>query len=230
MSVRSEQSDFSYAVETRARQTRGESSDIIYRAIARTLFQRGIRGNLLLDVGCGAGRLWPFLCDRFATYIGVDVIPYEQFPKGASFRVADLDAEGVPLPDRSADVVVAAETIEHLENPRAFMRELVRVTKANGWIVVTTPNQRALLSMMTLFVKGRFNAFQDVQYPAHITALLPIDLQRIAEESGVTEIAIEFTEEGRIPLTAWHYPGHLARLFPQALSDNLLLLGKRPVR
>ena len=110
------------------------------------------------------------------------------------------------------------------------MRELVRVTKANGWIVVTTPNQRALLSMMTLFVKGRFNAFQDVQYPAHITALLPIDLQRIAEESGVTEIAIEFTEEGRIPLTAWHYPGHLARLFPQALSDNLLLLGKRPVR
>jgi len=216
-------------VEVRARQTRGESSDAIYRAIARTLYQRGIWGNMLLDVGCGAGRLWPFVCDRFATYIGVDVIPYEQFPKGAIFRVADLDAEGVPLPDRSADVVVAAETIEHLENPRAFMRELVRVTKADGWIVVTTPNQLALLSMMTLFVKGRFNAFQDVQYPAHITALLPIDLQRIAEESAVTGIAIEYTEEGRIPLTGRHYPARLARLLPQALSDNVLLLGKRNV-
>jgi 2-polyprenyl-3-methyl-5-hydroxy-6-metoxy-1,4-benzoquinol methylase len=182
---------------------------------------------MLLDVGCGAGRLWPYLCDRFATYIGVDVIPYEQFPKSASFRVANLDAECIPLPDRSADVVVAAETVEHLENPRAFMRELVRVTKADGWIVVTTPNQLALLSMMTLFVKGRFNAFQDVQYPAHITALLPIDLQRIAEESGVTGTAIEYTEEGRIPLTAWHYPGPLARLLPQALSDNVLLVGRK---
>ena len=216
-------------VEVRARQTRGESSDTIYRAIARTLSQRGIWGNVLLDVGCGEGRLWPYLCDRFATYIGVDVIPYEQFPKSACFRVADLDAEGVPLPDRSADVVIAAETVEHLENPRAFMRELVRVTTIDGWIVVTTPNQLALLSMITLCVKGRFNAFQDVQYPAHITALLPIDLQRIAKEGGVTGMAIAYTEEGRIPLTAWHYPGRLARLLPQALSDNVLLLGKRPV-
>jgi 2-polyprenyl-3-methyl-5-hydroxy-6-metoxy-1,4-benzoquinol methylase len=216
-------------VEVRARQTRGESSDAIYRAIARTLSQRGIWGNVLLDVGCGAGRLWPYLCDRFATYLGVDVIPYEQFPKSASFRVANLDAEGIPLADRSADVVVAAETVEHLENPRAFMRELVRVTKAGGWIVVTTPNQLALLSMMTLLVKGRFNAFQDVQYPAHITALLPIDLQRIAEESGVTGTVIEYTEEGRIPLTGRHYPARLARLLPQALSDNVLLLGKRDV-
>src|SRR5437667_261829 len=59
-------------VEARARQTRGESADAIYRAIALALARRGIWGNMLLDVGCGAGRLWPFVCDRFATYIGVD--------------------------------------------------------------------------------------------------------------------------------------------------------------
>jgi 2-polyprenyl-3-methyl-5-hydroxy-6-metoxy-1,4-benzoquinol methylase len=215
-------------VEVRARQTRGESNDAIYGAITRALSKRGVRGHALVDVGCGAGRLWPFLRDRFARYVGIDVIPYEQFPKGAIFRAANLDAEGVPLPDQSADVVVAAETIEHLENPRAFMRELVRVTKADGWIVVTTPNQLSLLSLITLFVKARFSAFQDVHYPAHITALLPVDLRRIAEESGVTGIAIEYTEQGRVPLTGRHYPACLARLLPQALSDNVLLLGKRP--
>ena len=214
-------------VEARARQTKGQSCDAIYRSIARALSRRGIWGNVLLDVGCGAGCLWPFVCDRFARYVGVDLVRYEQFPEDATFLSADLDGSAIPLPDRSADVVVAAETIEHLENPRAFMRELVRVTKPEGWIVVTTPNQLSLLSMMTLFVKARFSAFQDVHYPAHITALLPIDLRRIAGESGATALAIEYTEQGRIPLTGRHYPARLARLCPQALSDNVLLLGKR---
>jgi len=79
---------------------------------------------------------------------------------------------GIPLTDSSADVVSAIEVIEHLENPRAFMWKLVRLTKPEGWVIVTTPNQ---LSLLTLFVKHRFLAFQDVDYPAHLTALLEID-------------------------------------------------------
>jgi 2-polyprenyl-3-methyl-5-hydroxy-6-metoxy-1,4-benzoquinol methylase len=214
-------------VEARARQTRGESSDAIYRAIVQALSRRDIWGNVLLDVGCGAGRLWPFVCDRFARYVGVDVVRYDQFPREATFLQADLDGGLVPLPDRSADVVVAAETIEHLENPRAFVRELARVTKADGWIIVTTPNQLSLLSLITVLVKARFGAFQDVHYPAHLTALLPIDLQRMGEENGLTAIAIEYTADGRIPLTGRHYLPHLSHLLPRALSDNVLLLGKR---
>ena len=53
------------------------------------------------------------------------------------------------------------ETIEHLENPRAFVRKLVRLAKPGGWVVVTTPNQRSLLSLLTLMTKGKFSHFQD---------------------------------------------------------------------
>jgi 2-polyprenyl-3-methyl-5-hydroxy-6-metoxy-1,4-benzoquinol methylase len=131
------------------------------------------------------------------------------------------------LPDAAADVVVSVETIEHLENPRAFIRELVRLVKPGGWILITTPNQLSLLSLLTLLFKKRFSAFQDIHYPAHLTALLEIDLLRIGSECGLGELNIAYSHQGRLVLTPWHYPAFLARLFPQALSDNLMLIGRK---
>ena len=75
--------------------------------------------------------------------------------------------------------------------------------------------------------KGQFNAFQDVHYPAHLTALVEMDLRRIASESGLSDVAIIYSHEGRLALTPWHYPMFLARMFPRLLSDNLLLIGKK---
>ena len=97
------------------------------------------------------------------------------------------------LADQFADVVAAVEVVEHLENPRAFCRELARIVKPGGWVVVTTPNQLSLLSLLTLVVKQRFSAFQDVSYPAHITALLETDLRRIARNavSGMSKFGIQ---------------------------------------
>lgn len=182
---------------------------------------------MLVDVGCGAGQLWSFLRTRFDRYIGVDLIRYEGFPAGGEFHSTDLTSCHLPLPDLGADVVTSVETIEHLENPRAFARELVRVAKPGGWVVITTPNQLSLLSLLTLLVKKNFNAFQDVHYPAHLTALLEVDLRRIASECGLTDVSIIYSHEGRLMLTPWHYPQALARVFPRALSDNLLLIGRR---
>jgi hypothetical protein len=122
---------------------------------------------------------------------------------------------------------MAIEVIEHLENPRDLMRKLVRIAKPDGWVIVTTPNQLSMLSLLTLLVKQQFQAFQDVSYPAHLTALLEVDLKRIATECGLTAIAIDYSLSGRIPLTATHYPQMIARCFPRYLSDNVLLAGRK---
>jgi 2-polyprenyl-3-methyl-5-hydroxy-6-metoxy-1,4-benzoquinol methylase len=214
-------------VERRARKSEGASDAAIYRMVARALERRQRVGGTLLDVGCGAGRLWPYLQGRFEHYVGVDAVRYEDFPTDASFHPADLDAGVASLPEACADVVASLETIEHLENPRAFMRELVRLVKPGGYVIVTTPNQLSLLSLCTLLCKQRFNAFQDVHYPAHLTALLEVDLRRIACECGLSEVSVEYSLEGRLVFTPWHYPGFLARLFPRALSDNLLVSGRK---
>lgn len=214
-------------VETRARQSAGVSGAAIYQAVADVLARVHPVGGTLVDVGCGVGNLWPFVRDRFEKYIGSDVVRYDGFPTDAEFARVDLDSGQVPLPDGAGDVVVAVETIEHLENPRAFARELTRLCRPGGWVVVTTPNQLSLLSKLTLVVRNEFNAFRAGSYPAHLTALLEVDLRRIATECGWTEIAIRYSTQGRVPGTARHWPRSFSRWFPQTLSDNILLLGRR---
>lgn len=217
-------------VETRARQSKGISADPIYRAVTTALADRHPAGGTLIDVGCGAGNLWGHVRERFARYVGADVVRYDGFPADAEFHHIDLDTGRVALPDGAGDVVAAVETIEHLENPRSFARELTRLCRPGGWVVVTTPNQLSLLSKLTLVLKNEFNAFRAGSYPAHLTALLEVDLRRIAAECGLTDVAVRYTGSGRIPGTAAHYPGWLSRTFPRNLSDNVLLIARNPVQ
>jgi 2-polyprenyl-3-methyl-5-hydroxy-6-metoxy-1,4-benzoquinol methylase len=215
-------------LERRARQSLGSSSDAIYRMVVRALRSRGIAGGHVVDVGCGGGALWTLLREEFSTYCGVDAVRYEGLPPAHEFHQADLDQAEWPIAPGQADLVVAVETIEHLENPWAFVRGLVRIAKPGGWVVVTTPNQLSCLSLATLVARRRFSAFQDVHYPAHRTALLEADLLRIAVASGLRHGTLLYSESGRLPLTSSHYPRTIARLFPRALSDNLMVIGRKP--
>ncbi len=209
-------------VVERAVASRGQSCPAIYRMVAAAIGRRPRRGGTLVDVGCGRGDLRNHVAHLIDKYAGADAVRYEDFPTDAQFFTIDLDAGRVPLPDASAEIVVAVETIEHLENPRALFRELRRLAKKGGLIIITTPNQLSLLSKLTLLVKNQFNAFLDAPglYPAHITALLEGDLRRMANECGLVNTTIHYSNEGRIPGTSWHWPkGLRGRRF----SDNLML-------
>lgn len=214
------------SVEDRARLSAGTSADPIYRAVADAL--RGKAGGTLLDVGCGGGALWGYVRGQFARYAGADVVRYDGFPVDGEFHPIDLDGGGVPVADGVADAVVAVEVVEHLENPRRFARELTRLAKPGGWVVVTTPNQLSVLSKLTLIVFNEFSAFRAGSYPAHLTALLEVDLRRIAGECGWTDVSVTFTRSGRMPGVAWHWPRWLSRLAPRAFSDNVLLVARTP--
>jgi 2-polyprenyl-3-methyl-5-hydroxy-6-metoxy-1,4-benzoquinol methylase len=194
--------------------------------VEAALVARNARGSLI-DVGCGGGGLWRLVGSRFSSYCGLDALRYDGFPPDVPFVRVNLDDPEWPVPQACAEVVAAVETIEHVENPWAFVRALVRMARPGGFVLVTTPNQLSLLSLVTLAAKRRFSAFQDVHYPAHRTALLESDLRRIFAASGLESVAVEYSLHGRLPLTSWHYPNALGRLLPSALSDNLLIIGRQ---
>jgi SAM-dependent methyltransferase len=214
-------------VEDRARASLGSSADAIYRMVAGVVRTRHPRGGIVLDVGCGRGHLLPHLRGMFEEYVGADVVRYDDFPCHATFLHVNLDTGHVPATDGFADVVTAVETVEHLENPRAFCRELTRLARRGGWVVVTAPNQTSVLAKLGLVLLNEFPAFRGRNYPASITALLEIDLRRIAAECGWADVAVGYSGRGRVPGTSRHWPRWLSAAFPRAFSDNLWITGRR---
>ncbi|MFO0951442.1 MAG: methyltransferase domain-containing protein [Isosphaeraceae bacterium] len=214
--------------EERARFSLGSSTDAVYRMVARALADIGHVGGDLLDVGCGSGQLWESLRDRFDRYTGADIVAYDGFPPEGRFIAIDMDTGTIPTPDGSFDVVAAVETIEHVDGPRRFVRELARQVKPGGWLVVTTPNQLSIHSLMSLLLRGYFGAFAEAPglYPAHITALVETDLLRIVREAGLVDARIRYSNRGRVTLTPWHWPPPFRG---RRFSDNILVAARRPL-
>jgi SAM-dependent methyltransferase len=105
---------------------------------------RFVRGTRVLDVACGSGFGMSMLSDAGAAPIGVD---YAGEPLGeikrkrGGARLVRADATRLPLDAASVDHVVSFETIEHVPDAVALVRELRRVLKPGGKLVLSTPNR-----------------------------------------------------------------------------------------
>ena len=103
----------------------------------------------VLDVACGTGYGVGYMVDGGAGRVtGADVsmkaVNYGRSWFGDSGRANFVCADGIRLPfaDRSFDVVVSFETLEHIRAYRKFMAECKRVLKDGGMLICSTPNRR----------------------------------------------------------------------------------------
>jgi SAM-dependent methyltransferase len=138
------------------------STQRIYDKVASIIADCQDRNSFrtLLDIGAGPGHLIGLLEKKFGfTSTAVDYTDTLMKRPGQKVDIVDLNKEGLPYPDDSFDVVTLTEVIEHLEHDRAVLREIHRVTKPGGLVVVTTPNILNLNSRLRFLWFGFWNLF-----------------------------------------------------------------------
>jgi ubiquinone/menaquinone biosynthesis C-methylase UbiE len=99
-------------------------------------------GMLVADVGTGTGFLAEAALDAGARVIGIDISDgmlaqvTARFG-GRAFEARHGDTAALPLGDAEADAVLANMVLHHAEDPPSAIREMARILKPGGRLVIT---------------------------------------------------------------------------------------------
>ncbi len=97
----------------------------------------------LLDVGTGEGELVPTYVEAFGKIpmVAVDLPDHELASNWADRDSENIfaDAEKLPFPDSTFDLVTCIEVLEHVPRPEVVMAEMARV--ASGRVLLSVPNE-----------------------------------------------------------------------------------------
>ncbi len=120
------------------------------RNIITSLIERFIgvpHGQTIFDAGCGSGFFVRYLQKMGYQAAGADgfgpAVDYGRQQQGIQ-GISIMDQEKIDAPDASYDCVLALDVLEHLEDETKMIREMKRVLKPGGIMIVTVPAYRFL--------------------------------------------------------------------------------------
>jgi 2-polyprenyl-3-methyl-5-hydroxy-6-metoxy-1,4-benzoquinol methylase len=130
---------------------------VIEKAVIRKIQALGVSHDAkILDSPCGKAALSEAVSKLGFRVFGTDIDPAAQQFLAERFRKADLNVS-LPWDDETFDVACSIEGIEHLENPYQYLRELHRVIRPGGHLILTTPNIISLRSRVRFFGSSFFH-------------------------------------------------------------------------
>lgn len=145
-------------------------------------------GDRVLEVATGPGHVAFGFVDHCEEVIGLDLtkapleIAQEKKRNRETENIGFIigDAENIPSPDNSFDVVVCRLTLHHLEDPDHVVQEMARVCRPNGTVavgdlVVSEHSDRAEYQ----------NEFERLRDPSHVRALPISELIQVLTEQGI---------------------------------------------
>lgn len=107
------------------------------------LKNENLKGKTFLDVGCGLGQFSQWAHKRgakvTATDLGENLLTLTRQRVPVKTVIGDL--KKLPFKDNTFDYVLCTEVVEHTENPTRAVKEILRVAKPKGRVLITTPNR-----------------------------------------------------------------------------------------
>jgi ubiquinone/menaquinone biosynthesis C-methylase UbiE len=140
--VRNWRAFYEYEADTYAITPEDEPAFLHRRTLVRRLLPREAPARVL-DVGCGDGSLAEDLRRRTGAALTMADLSWRRVERATGRNPGSAAAQasiyGLPWRDRSFDLVVCTDLLEHLDDPAAAMAELVRVSARH--VLVSVPNR-----------------------------------------------------------------------------------------
>ncbi len=115
-----------------------------------------VKGRVL-ENGCGVGMYVEKLAAHGGTVIGLEYDRERATEAHArSAHIVNAAGEFVPLPSETFDLILSHEVIEHVQDDRAAIREMVRVLKPNGRIALFCPTRGYPVETHGVYWKGKY--------------------------------------------------------------------------
>ena len=178
-----------------------------------------VKDKRILEIACGRGGFSRLLGSRGASVCGADFsasaveIAKERLRRAASLEgsvtYVQADAQNMPFEENFFDIVVSCETIEHVPDPRAAVREMYRVCKTGGMLYLTTPNYLNFMGLYLIYAAVRHPGLKSSQ-PLDERFLFP-QIHRFVTGAGWKIIRTDGTVH-QFPCFPGHDPVQLPRL------------------
>lgn len=156
------------------------SHDELSRFTLDALWPVSLRGKTIADVGCGGGSLLDHLCGVAEKLVAVD--PASGFAASLTERgyrwFSDCEAAAEEY-SGGVDVAFSIQVIEHVVDPKAFLKGIRQLLKPNGLLIMSTPNRADILMQL---LPDDFPAF--FYRTQHRWAFDAASLGRCAHEAG----------------------------------------------
>lgn len=140
-------------------------------------------GAVAVDVACGLGYALAPLSARFLHVLAMDIAatPLRKLESPAITGRIQADAGNLPLADRSVDLLLAFQLLEHVPESKGVdvLREARRVLRQGGRAFFTTPNRR-----------WRLLPGQAPWNPYHVLEYGPRRIRRLCSAAGIGESQI----------------------------------------
>lgn len=177
-------------------------------------------GAEILDLGAGEGALSARLVDLgfIVTAADRDHQSFKcndvQFHRVDFDSLEDIDKFVLTREDRF-DAVIGIEVIEHVQDQWRYARQLLKMVRPGGLVLVTTPNITSWLSRLIFLFTGRFHQFADADLSyGHISPVSPWELGLILRSAGAENV--EIRAAGTLPPV--YFTGSLKLLVLNALA------------